>query len=313
MASKHSPQNYLYSDMSVQRACEKIEADLSVKHAVRALAKHAGLAEHHFQRRFAAATGETVAGYLKARRLEKAAIALLHTTDGILDISMQFGFETHSAFSRAFKIQFGMTPAQFRKSDGRAPKQGEHPRPYLIPHAANTELDRFDLIQGEETWLCWRKFTGVENGRFFIDLTELGRALAQLREECIEKDVQTFLCDGPQIASAFFQGPNSFEDENAVAHSGALFDEQISLDWPDGWTKIPARTYAVFPHFGPLLTLPLTWNKAARVALKPFGLKLDQSIMFETYLTSKPNEAPSKLSALIYLPVSKAEQEQKLN
>ena len=134
--------------------------------------------------------------------------------------------------------------------------------------------------------------------------------MAQLREEYIKKDAKTFLRDGPQMASAFVQGPSSFEDENAIAYSGALFDHQIPLDWSDRWTKIPARTYAVFPHFGPLLTLPLTWNKAARVALKPLGLKLDDSIMFETYLTANPNEAPSKLSALIYLPVSKAEQEQ---
>lgn len=287
-----------------------IEADLSIKHAVQDLARHAGLAEHHFQRRFAAATGETVAGYLKARRLEKAAIALLDTAGGILDISVQFGFETHSAFSRAFKNQFGTTPAQFRQANGRAPKQGEHPRPYLLPNAASTELDRFDLIQGSESWLCWRKFTGVENGRFFLDLSELGQALGQLRKECTKREAEDSVQDEPQMASAYFQGPSAFEDEHAVAYSGALFDEQIPLDWPQGWSKIPARTYAVFPHFGPLMTLPLTWNKAARVALKPHGLRLDDSVMFETYLTANPQEAPSKLSALIYLPVSKAEQEQ---
>jgi len=308
---KQNPQNYLYSDLAIQRACEKVEADLSVKHSIGVLARHAGLAEHHFQRRFAVATGETVGGYLRARRLEKAALALLASRQSILDIALQIGFETHSSFSRAFKHQFGLSPSQFRKTGGRCDIKGEAPRPYLIPTPANAVFDGFDLVEAPAAWLCWRKFTGMKAGRYFTDLGELRHALEELGREWLQFCKRDGRDQPLQIASAFEQGPSSFEDKNAEAFVGGLFDERVPLDWPEGWTRLPARTYAVFPHFGPLLALPLTWNKAARVALKHHGLTLDDDWMFETYLTSNLHEAPFHLSALIYLPVSKAEQEQK--
>lgn len=300
----------MFSDICVQRACELIEFDLTVKQPVDVLAKHAGLAEHHFQRRFAAATGETVAGYLKTRRLEQAALSLLASSDGVLDIALQFGFETHSAFSRAFKKHFGISPAEFRKTDGKVSVKGEQPRPYLLPQPAQTLLDGFDLVEGPEQWLGWRKFAGTQGGRYFADLTKLGTALGDLRSECRQKDIGLQTNASLQMASAFLQGPKSFEDKNAIAYVGALFDQKLPLKWPEGWTQIPGRTYAVFPHFGPLLALPLTWNKAARVALKQSGMGLAEGLMFETYLTANPNDEPTKLSALIYLPVFKAEMEQ---
>ncbi|MCH2249585.1 MAG: AraC family transcriptional regulator [Cognatishimia sp.] len=310
MSAQQQHKNYVFSDLCVQRACELIEGDLTTKQPVDVLAKHAGLAEHHFQRRFAAATGETVAGYLKTRRLEQAALSLLASSDGVLDVALQFGFETHSAFSRAFKGHFGVPPAEFRRTGGKVAVSGEQPRPYLVPQPAQTVLDGFDLIAGPDLWLGWRKFTGMQGGRFFADLAKLGQALRELRLECQQTDIGVPTEDSLQIASAFSQGPKSYEDETATAYVGALFDQKLPLEWPEGWTQIPARTYAVFPHFGPLLTLPLTWNKAARVALKQSGMGLDEGTMFETYLTANPNEEPSKLSALIYLPVVKAQTEQ---
>lgn len=307
MPMKLNPQNFLYSDASIQKAIEKIEADISLKHPIKALAQHAGLAEHHFQRRFVAATGETVAGYLRVRRLEKAALALLKNKEPTLAIALQFGYQTHSAFSKAFKIQFGVTPKQFRESSGEIDSKGEHPRPYLIPSNNMDVNANFDLVNLGERWLCWRGFKGLKSGRYFPDLTSLNTALVELKCELGKVMPQGDQLDSVQIVSAFTEGPKSFDDPNALAYAGVIMDAPISLKWSEDWMQLSPQRYAVFPHFGPLLNLPLTWNKVARVALKTNQYQLAREIMYEAYLTSKANDHPSKLTAQIYLPITKAQ------
>jgi len=59
-------------------------------------------------------TGLTPLRYLKMYRIEKAKELLLHSPFCVLDIALQVGYTSHSAFSRAFKEEAGCTPIEFR-------------------------------------------------------------------------------------------------------------------------------------------------------------------------------------------------------
>lgn len=52
--------------------------------------------------------------YVKRRRLSLAAIDLFKG-GRIIDIAIEYGFETHNGFSKAFKKEFGFTPTQYVK------------------------------------------------------------------------------------------------------------------------------------------------------------------------------------------------------
>ncbi len=66
--------------------------------------------------RFAARHGLTPIQLLRRMRLQKAQLLLLQTSLSIKEISSQLGYQRQHEFSRAFRQQFGCSPAQWRKS-----------------------------------------------------------------------------------------------------------------------------------------------------------------------------------------------------
>lgn len=85
--------------------------DLNLKQ----IAKEAGSSEYHFGRLFLAYTGETTYSYLRRLRLSTSLRLLQEDTQGsITEIALNVGYETPSAFNKAFKAILKMSPSQFR-------------------------------------------------------------------------------------------------------------------------------------------------------------------------------------------------------
>ncbi len=79
-----------------------------------ALATMAGYSLPHFHRIFTAEMGENIAAYIRRVRLERAAQKLIHGATDLMQVAMDAGFQSHAAFSKAFKQHFGYTPSEFR-------------------------------------------------------------------------------------------------------------------------------------------------------------------------------------------------------
>ncbi|WP_315898851.1 helix-turn-helix domain-containing protein [Tateyamaria omphalii] len=282
----------------ITEICKVIEADISAPLRTDMLARAAGMAQHHFQRQFAAATGETVAGYIRSRRLERAAITLQETTDRVIDIALDAGFQTHAAFTRAFTAHFECSPSVFRKNGLPLNRQGLPPRPFLRPLSSRTLTARCDLIEVPRQWLCCRKNIGLSDGRFFQDLDAVSAEFQALRTEL---GTHT-----GYLATAFPQGPKGFSDPKAEAYYGAVMQDRCALDWPAEWRLLPAGLFAVFPHFGSLTTLHLTWHRCVRSGFDQLGVRFRSAWMYETYFAPNAETNDTELSALIYLPVEKS-------
>ncbi len=70
----------------------------------------------HFHRIFKAFVGETVNDYIRRIRLEHAALKLSYSYEPITSIALASGYETPSAFTKAFRQHFGENPTDFRDS-----------------------------------------------------------------------------------------------------------------------------------------------------------------------------------------------------
>lgn len=79
------------------------------------VASHAGFSTDYFNRIFFAHTGFNIMEYVRFSRMKKAARLLRSTNNDILDIALDCGYEAHESFSRAFKIQYGISPSEYRK------------------------------------------------------------------------------------------------------------------------------------------------------------------------------------------------------
>jgi AraC family transcriptional regulator len=99
----------------VQNLVDDIETQLSDDIDIVKLAQRFNVSPWHFQRYFKSLVGDTLGGYIRGRRLTKAAELLLNTEQSVIDIALEVGFGSHEAFTRSFKSYFSNTPTRFRK------------------------------------------------------------------------------------------------------------------------------------------------------------------------------------------------------
>lgn len=75
-----------------------------------------GISKYHFIRVFKAAFGISSYQYQKRKPLELAKFDLL-SGEEILFTALRYGFADTPTFSKAFKMQFGVTPGSVKKSN----------------------------------------------------------------------------------------------------------------------------------------------------------------------------------------------------
>ena len=80
------------------------------------VAHAAGLSKFHLLRLFRQAFGATPMRYAEALRLERAAARLRETAQPVDEIAFAVGYETASAFGRAFRRRFGTAPSAYRRA-----------------------------------------------------------------------------------------------------------------------------------------------------------------------------------------------------
>jgi AraC family transcriptional regulator len=100
----------------IQKSLDYIDANLFTKLTYEKAAESAFMSARSFYNYFWAVTGHTYKEYVKKRRLAEAVRILGSRGKRILDAALEIGYESHESFTRAFKIQFGVTPVAFRKS-----------------------------------------------------------------------------------------------------------------------------------------------------------------------------------------------------
>ena len=120
------------------------EIDQCIKHrddealTLRFLSRKLGYSKFHTTRKFKEISGMQFRDYLRLRRLAFALIDVRDTQKSFLDIAVDYGFSSHEAFTRSFKMTYGITPNDYRK----------RPVPVVLRTKINT-LDRYIVGIGE--------------------------------------------------------------------------------------------------------------------------------------------------------------------
>jgi len=79
------------------------------------LADVAGFSVPHVHRIFTAQVGESAISYIRRMRLERAGRKLRMGAVDITQVALAAGYDSHAAFSKAFKQHFGLSPSEFRQ------------------------------------------------------------------------------------------------------------------------------------------------------------------------------------------------------
>lgn len=105
----------------IGNAVSYIESNITEELTIEEIAKQAFVSPFYFQKGFAMLCGFTVGEYIRYRRLSLAGSELLATDKKIIDIALQYGYDSPDSFTKAFTRFHGVTPSAVRK-EGAAVK-----------------------------------------------------------------------------------------------------------------------------------------------------------------------------------------------
>jgi len=218
-------------------ALDHIEAHLGEPLELADVAKRAGLSMYYFSRVFRVFTGETFGGYVRSRRLTRAAERLTREPVPLIDLALDCGYESQEAFTRAFKRRFGLTPGSYRARPPRG-----MPLPTRIDaHALDHLMEVLDM---EPEIAHLDAFTVVgQRGQFDPDtkhrIPELWERVLPLLPRIARRrgDLTYGVCLNAEPSEGSFDYVAGVEVEAVEALPPELCAETL-----------PPQTYAIFRH-----------------------------------------------------------------
>ena len=93
------------------KSIKYIERNIKEELSLDTIAREVGYSSFHFSRIFKDNMGISIMDYVKERKLICASKEIFKGRK-IIDVSEEYGYETHSGFSKAFKNKFGFTPTE---------------------------------------------------------------------------------------------------------------------------------------------------------------------------------------------------------
>lgn len=254
---------------AVARALWFIETRLADAISFDEIAGAGCVSRFHLSRAFGAATGHSVMGYVRGRRLSVAAHALAGGAADILSVALDAGYGSHEAFTRAFREQFGLTPEAVRRQR----------------HLENIAL--VEPMDMERTFI-----DDLEPPRFVDGPALLIAGLSERYTEDTSAGIpaqwQRFV---PYIGKVPGQVGQTSYGICRNADGAGSFDYVCGVEVSDFANvpeplvrlRIPAQRYAVFVHRGHITAIRNTLNTIWNRWLPASGIQVVDAPDFERY------------------------------
>jgi AraC family transcriptional regulator len=229
----------------------------------------AGVSRYHMSRVFGIATGYSIVGYVRGRRLTEAARTLAGGAPDILAVALDSGYGSHEAFTRAFRDQFGFTPEALR---------------------TRGNLDNIKLMEPNK--MDEALLTDLAPPRFenLKPLLIAGLSERYNSETCSAIPVQwqrfaPHICHIPGRVgrTAFGVLCNSDDAGNTEYVSGVEVSDFSRVAPELCRLRIPEQRYAVFTQRDHVATIRRTWFTIWNKALPESGLQATGGPEFERY------------------------------
>jgi AraC family transcriptional regulator len=227
---------------------------------------------YHYVRLFRILTGETPGSYLRKRRLAEAARELVESRKTILEIALDYQFQSHEAFTRSFKQHFGVAPNEQRRS-----RQFLHLTSWAAVWDEGISKPACEpplIIQKDALLLAGVAYHGDNSDG---KLAHLWQAFSTNIDR-IPRRVS------PQQTYGLWLYPDEFKTSRDFDYLAALEVQSLS-DIPEGMAgrRVAPKTYVLFEHHGPIQIIRQTYIYAYGDWLPSSGYQLDGQFDLEYY------------------------------
>lgn len=100
----------------VKETIDIIEENLHEQLSLDSMAGRFYTTKYHYCRIFKAVTSMSIIDYYRRRRLSEATLDILNSKKSIIDIALDYGYNSHGAFTRAYRQCFNESPSSVRKN-----------------------------------------------------------------------------------------------------------------------------------------------------------------------------------------------------
>lgn len=230
--------------LKIQGTIDYIEQNLKTRLSLSEVANVSGYSVPHFYRIFQAIVQMPVMEYIRKRKLSTAKSEIMNTNKRIIDIALEFGFESHETFLRAFTAMYQQSPSKCRKSGIQlhefkrieVQKLDDHYVPKILPEIVTRSTE---VIYGES-----KKFTQREQIQF-----NLIKAFRSEMERIF--DVYEYnLRESTYVIAYDYDSGEILRNQDLVYEYfvGIPYEKAIKLSLNLRTKEIPEATYAKFTY-----------------------------------------------------------------
>ena len=262
------------------------------------LAALACFSPYHFHRIFTGMVGESVKEYVRRLRLERAAGRLRAGSKSVVEIAFEAGYESHEAFSRSFKVVFGTSPTQFRRTrqEQIASASGLHFRPGIT-------VRRFRAVRGGKSMnveIQQLRPMRVAYLRHIGPYNAVGSTWDRLLT-MMGKD--GYLGGSPMMLGICHDDPEVTPPSRIRYDACIEVDDRFKPAEGIQVQDVAGGEYARTTHTGPYNNLGKTYMEFLGHWLPRSGRELRDAPCFEVYLNDPQSTPPEELLTDIYAPL----------
>jgi AraC family transcriptional regulator len=225
-------------------AMRYIEANLEGEIDFQKVSQLAGCSEYHFRRMFSFLSGMSLSEYIRRRRLSQAAMELSQSNVKVIDLAVQYGYDSPDSFSRAFQALHGLTPTEAR-TEGVFLK-AVPPMTFQLTVQGGNEMD-YRIIEKEAFYIVGlkKRVSLVYNG--------VNPEIAAMWQSLTEDDIKDLKQRSNVEPTGLVSGSLNFTEGRA---EGTELDHVIGVAANNAnsgkWEAlaVPASTWAVFTARG---------------------------------------------------------------
>lgn len=257
-----------------------------------------GCSAYHFQRVFFYMANITMTDYIRRRRLTKAALDLQGGHDKVIDIAMKYGYDSPTAFARAFAALHGISPSQAKES-GQA-LLAYPPLSFQISILGGNAMNYRIEEHGPMRVLGYKLHTSLENDQQYQAIPAFwGEVHAQggIPKLCA-------LMEGEPMGVLGISAITNWETAKEMDYFVAVASGKAPGEGMETM-EIPACTWAIFECVGPM---PVSIQELSRRIMTEWlpnsGYEYADAPDIEQY--SDGDQSAPDYKSWIWLPIRKA-------
>ncbi|MCL1835497.1 MAG: AraC family transcriptional regulator [Oscillospiraceae bacterium] len=275
----------------MNEALAYMEDNLDGQISVEKAAQLACSSQYHFQRMFSYIIGVPLSEYLRRRRLTKAAFDL-HNGEKVIDVALRYGYESPTAFNRAFQAVHGVSPSAAQKPDTALKA---YPRVnFQITIQGVTEMEY--RIAKKEAF----RIVGVRDP-LIADVEESFKRVPVFWQEVMGRGTIPQMIELANAEPAGLLGVCTCEGENEDNY----YFIAVSTDKaaPEGMFEytVPENTWAIFPGTGDSASVQELQMRIFSEWLPTSGYEWANAPDVEVYLDNDPKNMKYE----VWLPIAK--------